>query len=42
LRVPLPFASVVRDRLLSLIARHGESVDWSAIAQIAAEDSRQG
>jgi 3-hydroxyisobutyrate dehydrogenase-like beta-hydroxyacid dehydrogenase len=41
LRVPLPFASVVRDRLLTLIARHGESIDWSAIAQISAEDSGQ-
>ena len=39
LRVPLPFASVVRDRLLTLIARHGEAIDWSAIAQIAGEDS---
>lgn len=41
LRVPLPFASVVRDRLLTLIARHGEAIDWSAIAQISAEDSGQ-
>ena len=41
LQVPLPFASVVRDRLLTLIARHGEAIDWSAIAQISAEDSGQ-
>lgn len=41
LRVPLPFASAVRDRLLTLIARHGEAIDWSAIAQISAEDSGQ-
>jgi 3-hydroxyisobutyrate dehydrogenase-like beta-hydroxyacid dehydrogenase len=38
-RVPLPLASLVRDRLLTLLARHGESIDWSGIAQIAAEDA---
>jgi len=42
LRVPLPLASLVRDRLLALLARGGESLDWSAISQIAAEDSGQG
>jgi 3-hydroxyisobutyrate dehydrogenase-like beta-hydroxyacid dehydrogenase len=40
-RVPLPLASLLRDRLLALIARGGESLDWSAISQLAAEDSGQ-
>jgi 3-hydroxyisobutyrate dehydrogenase-like beta-hydroxyacid dehydrogenase len=42
LRVPLPIASLIRDRFLALLARGGESLDWSAISQIAAEDSGQG
>lgn len=42
LRVPLPLASLIRDRFLTLLARGGESLDWSAISQIAAEDSGQG
>jgi 3-hydroxyisobutyrate dehydrogenase-like beta-hydroxyacid dehydrogenase len=42
LRVPLPLASLIRDRFLALLARGGESLDWSAISQIAAEDSGQG
>jgi len=41
LRVPLPLASVLRDRFLTLLARGGESLDWSAIAQVAAADSGQ-
>jgi 3-hydroxyisobutyrate dehydrogenase-like beta-hydroxyacid dehydrogenase len=41
LRVPLPLASLIRDRFLTLLARGGESLDWSAISQIAAEDSGQ-
>jgi 3-hydroxyisobutyrate dehydrogenase-like beta-hydroxyacid dehydrogenase len=39
LRVPLPVASLIRDRFLSLLARYGESLDWSAISQIASEDA---
>jgi len=42
LRVPLPLASLIRDRLLTLLARGGESLDWSAISQVSAEDSGQG
>jgi len=42
LRVPLPLASLLRDRFLSLLARGGESRDWSAISQLAAEDAGQG
>jgi 3-hydroxyisobutyrate dehydrogenase-like beta-hydroxyacid dehydrogenase len=41
-RVPLPLASLIRDRFLALLARGGDSLDWSAISQIAAEDSGQG
>ena len=39
LRVPLPLASLVRDRFLTLLARGGESLDWSAISQISAQDA---
>jgi len=42
LRVPLPLASLIRDRFLTLLAPGGESLDWSAISQVAAEDSGQG
>ena len=42
LRVPLPLASLIRDRFLTLLARGGEHLDWSAISQVAAEDSGQG
>jgi 3-hydroxyisobutyrate dehydrogenase-like beta-hydroxyacid dehydrogenase len=40
-RVPLPLASLIRDRFLTLLARGGDSLDWSAISQLAAEDSGQ-
>lgn len=39
LRVPLPLASLVRDRLLRLLAEGGEQLDWSAISRLAAEDA---
>lgn len=39
LRVPLPFAAVIRDRLLALLAQGGEGLDWSAISQLAAADA---
>ena len=39
LRVPMPLASLVRDRLLTLLARGGDSLDWSAIGQLAAVDA---
>ena len=41
LRVPLPFASLLRDRFLTLLAQGGEALDWSAIAQLAAQDAGQ-
>jgi 3-hydroxyisobutyrate dehydrogenase-like beta-hydroxyacid dehydrogenase len=39
LRVPLPFASLVRDRFLTLMAHGGEQLDWSAIGALAARDA---
>ena len=41
LRVPLPLASLIRDRFLALLARGGDSLDWSAISQISLEESGQ-
>ena len=39
LRVPMPLASLLRDRLLSLPAQGGEKLDWSALARLAAKDA---
>jgi 3-hydroxyisobutyrate dehydrogenase-like beta-hydroxyacid dehydrogenase len=39
LSVPMPIASLLRDRFLALIANGGESLDWSAIGQLAARDA---
>jgi len=39
LRVPMPLASLLRDRLLSLLAQGGEKRDWAAVAQLAAQDA---
>jgi 3-hydroxyisobutyrate dehydrogenase-like beta-hydroxyacid dehydrogenase len=39
LRVPMPLASLVHDRLQTLIARGGEQLDWSGIGQLAAHDA---
>lgn len=39
LRVPMPLASLVHDRLQTLIARGGEALDWSAIGRLAAQDA---
>jgi 3-hydroxyisobutyrate dehydrogenase-like beta-hydroxyacid dehydrogenase len=41
LRVPMPLASLLRDRFLTLMANGGEKLDWSAIAGLAAKDSGQ-
>lgn len=35
-RVPLPFASVLRDGFLDALAHGGEALDWSALAWVAA------
>jgi 3-hydroxyisobutyrate dehydrogenase-like beta-hydroxyacid dehydrogenase len=39
LRVPLPIASLLRDRFLTLLAHGGDELDWSAIGQLAARDA---
>lgn len=39
LRVPLPLASLLRDRFLRLLAEGGEGLDWSAISRLAAADA---
>lgn len=39
LRVPMPLASLLRDRFLTLLARGGDALDWSAIGQLAASDA---
>ncbi|MGA9799840.1 MAG: NAD(P)-dependent oxidoreductase [Terriglobales bacterium] len=41
LRVPLPLASLIYNRFLTLLAHGGESLDWSAFSQLAAEDAGQ-
>ncbi len=35
IRVPLPFGSIVRDKLLSAAARGMEDLDWAAISEIS-------
>jgi 3-hydroxyisobutyrate dehydrogenase-like beta-hydroxyacid dehydrogenase len=39
LNVPLPLASLLRDRFLTLRAHGGDHLDWSAIGALAARDS---
>jgi len=39
LRVPMPLASLLRDRFLTLLAQGGEHLDWSAISALAAKDA---
>jgi len=39
LRVPMPVASLLRDRFLTLLARGGEHLDWSAIGRLSAADA---
>lgn len=39
LRVPLPIASLLRDRFLALIANGGAELDWSAVGSLAAKDA---
>jgi len=39
LQVPLAFASVLRDRFLTLLARGDGELDWSALATLAAADA---
>jgi len=37
----MPLASLIYNRFLTLLAHGGESLDWSAISQLAAEDAGQ-
>ena len=39
LKVPLPFAGILRDRFLALAAHGSEQMDWSAIGSLAAKDA---
>jgi 3-hydroxyisobutyrate dehydrogenase-like beta-hydroxyacid dehydrogenase len=39
LGVPLPLASLLRDRFLTLVARYGEALDWSAIGKLPRRDA---
>jgi 3-hydroxyisobutyrate dehydrogenase-like beta-hydroxyacid dehydrogenase len=39
LRVPMPLASLLRDRFLTLLAHGGDNLDWSAIGRLAAMDA---
>jgi len=39
--VPMPLASLLRDRFVTLLARGGEALDWSAIARLSAADAGQ-
>jgi hypothetical protein len=35
----MPFAAVLHDRFLTLLAHGGGALDWSAIGQLAAKDA---
>ena len=39
LHVPMPLASLLRDRFLTLLARGGERLDWSAVGDLARQDA---
>jgi 3-hydroxyisobutyrate dehydrogenase-like beta-hydroxyacid dehydrogenase len=39
LRVPMPVASLLRDRFLALLAQGGEALDWAAIGHLPALDA---
>jgi 3-hydroxyisobutyrate dehydrogenase-like beta-hydroxyacid dehydrogenase len=39
LQVPMPVASLLHDRLLTLVARGGAALDWSAISSLSAADA---
>jgi 3-hydroxyisobutyrate dehydrogenase-like beta-hydroxyacid dehydrogenase len=39
LQVPMPVASLLHDRLLTLVARGGEALDWSALSSLSAADA---
>ena len=35
----MPLASLLHNRLLTLLANGGEALDWSALGQLAAQDA---
>ena len=37
--VPMPVASVIRDRFVSSVARGWGDLDWAALAEVVAEDA---
>jgi 3-hydroxyisobutyrate dehydrogenase-like beta-hydroxyacid dehydrogenase len=39
MRVPMPLASLLRDRFLALLAQGGEHLDWSAIGRLPAVEA---
>lgn len=39
LRVPMPLASLLHDRFVRLLAEGGETLDWSAIGELSAQDA---
>ena len=39
LRVPMPLASLLNNRFLTLLANGGDHLDWSAIGRLAAKDA---
>ncbi len=41
LRVPMPLASLLRDRFLRLFAQGGDKLDWSAIGGLATQDAAE-
>ena len=41
LAVPLPLASLLRDRFLTLLAHGGQGLDWSAMGRLASVESGQ-
>jgi 3-hydroxyisobutyrate dehydrogenase-like beta-hydroxyacid dehydrogenase len=42
LRVPMPLASLLRDRFLRLLAQGGDELDWAAIGGLATQDASKG
>lgn len=42
LQVPMPIASLLRDRFLTLLAQGGAHLDWSAVAALAERDAGGG
>jgi 3-hydroxyisobutyrate dehydrogenase-like beta-hydroxyacid dehydrogenase len=39
LRVPMPIATLLRERFLTLLARGGDQLDWSAVGKLPAVDA---